>query len=69
MSQWAIIRIPGFPKELEDKMKTEATEFLGSSPCEKQLCVYERSGYVESLSFHFSSLHNFLLQEVCPSDC
>ena len=44
MSQWAIIRIPGFPKELEDKMKAEATEFLGSSPCEKQLCVYERSG-------------------------
>ena len=44
MSQWAVIRIPGFPKELEDKMKTEATEFLGSSPCDKQLCVYERSG-------------------------
>ena len=44
MSQWAVIRIPGFPKELEDKMKIEATEFLGSSPCVKQLCVYERSG-------------------------
>ena len=47
--KWAVIRLSDIQNEeqkrkLEDTMRTEATEFLKSSPKVKQLCVFERNG-------------------------
>ena len=47
--KWAVIRLSDIQNEkqkrlLEDTMKSEATEFLKSSPKVKQLCVFERKG-------------------------